>query len=281
MTIRGYQKLLLVLSDRTSEWHNHQQLELALDIAKSANEAKSSFLSNMSHDIRTPMNAITGFTTLLEKSADDPGKVRVYTAKIMSASRHLLRLINDVLDMSKIESGNTVLHVTEFHLRELLDELRSMILPLTSTHRQSFSIQLQNIYCNKLWGDPLRISQILLNLLSNSVKYTPKGGNICLLVRMQEASSHGRIHLLFEVEDDGIGIEPDFLHTIFEPFTREEGKIQNDVQGTGLGMAITKKSGGTDGRQISGEKHAQHRKPVFHRWNFAPPNLMNLSRKTP
>lgn len=251
VTIRGYQKLLLVLSDRTSEWHNHQQLELALDIAKSANEAKSSFLSNMSHDIRTPMNAITGFTTLLEKSADDPGKVRVYTAKIMSASRHLLRLINDVLDMSKIESGNTVLHVTEFHLRELLDELRSMILPLTSTHRQSFSIQLQNIYCNKLWGDPLRISQILLNLLSNSVKYTPKGGNICLLVRMQEASSHGRIHLLFEVEDDGIGIEPDFLHTIFEPFTREEGKSQNDVQGTGLGMAITKNLVELMGGQIS------------------------------
>lgn len=251
VTIRGYQKLLLVLSDRTSEWHNHQQLELALDIAKSANEAKSSFLSNMSHDIRTPMNAITGFTTLLEKSADDPGKVRVYTAKIMSASRHLLGLINDVLDMSKIESGNTVLHVTEFHLRELLDELRSMILPLTSTHRQSFSIQLQNIYCNKLWGDPLRISQILLNLLSNSVKYTPKGGNICLLVRMQEASSHGRIHLLFEVEDDGIGIEPDFLHTIFEPFTREEGKIQNDVQGTGLGMAITKNLVELMGGQIS------------------------------
>ena len=251
VTIRGYQKLLLVLSDRTSEWYNHQQLELALDIAKSANEAKSSFLSNMSHDIRTPMNAITGFTTLLEKSADDPGKVRVYTAKIMSASRHLLRLINDVLDMSKIESGNTVLHVTEFHLRELLDELRSMILPLTSTHRQSFSIQLQNIYCNKLWGDPLRISQILLNLLSNSVKYTPKGGNICLLVRMQEASSHGRIHLLFEVEDDGIGIEPDFLHTIFEPFTREEGKSQNDVQGTGLGMAITKNLVELMGGQIS------------------------------
>lgn len=251
VTIRGYQKLLLVLSDRTSEWHNHQQLELALDIAKSANEAKSSFLSNMSHDIRTPMNAITGFTTLLEKSADDPGKVRVYTAKILSASRHLLRLINDVLDMSKIESGNTVLHVTEFHLRELLDELRSMILPLTSTHRQSFSIQLQNIYCNKLWGDPLRISQILLNLLSNSVKYTPKGGNICLLVRMQEASSHGRIHLLFEVEDDGIGIEPDFLHTIFEPFTREEGKSQNDVQGTGLGMAITKNLVELMGGQIS------------------------------
>lgn len=251
VTIRGYQKLLLVLSDRTSEWHNHQQLELALDIAKSANEAKSSFLSNMSHDIRTPMNAITGFTTLLEKSVDDPGKVRVYTAKIMSASRHLLGLINDVLDMSKIESGNTVLHVTEFHLRELLDELRSMILPLTSTHHQSFSIQLQNIYCNKLWGDPLRISQILLNLLSNSVKYTPKGGNICLLVRMQEASSHGRVHLLFEVEDDGIGIEPDFLHTIFEPFTREEGKIQNDVQGTGLGMAITKNLVELMGGQIS------------------------------
>ena len=240
VSVCGCQKLLLVLSDRSSEWHNHQQLELALDIAKSANEAKSSFLSNMSHDIRTPMNAIIGFTSLLSESADDPPKVRDYAAKITSAGQHLLGLINDVLDMSKIESGETVLHIKEFDLQELLDELKNMILPLTTTHHQSFTIQLQDITCHKLCGDSLRISQILLNLLSNAVKYTPEGGNICLLVRMQEATSRSRLHLLFEVEDDGIGIEPDFLHTIFEPFTREEGKIQNEVQGTGLGMAITK-----------------------------------------
>ena len=240
VAVRGCKKVLLVLSDRSSEWHSHQQLEMALDIAKSANEAKSSFLSNMSHDIRTPMNAITGFTSLLSEEADNPSKVRDYAAKIMAASNHLLGLINDVLDMSRIESGKTVLHVAPFDLQELLDELNAMILPLATVHRQSFTIQAQDLTCKMLCGDPLRISQILLNLLSNAVKYTPEGGNICLSVRMQRPLSRGRLHLLFEVEDDGIGIEPDFLHTIFEPFTREEGKIQNEVQGTGLGMAITK-----------------------------------------
>lgn len=249
--VQGYKKVLLVLSDRSSEWHNHQQLELALDIAKSANEAKSSFLSNMSHDIRTPMNAITGFTSLLSESADDPAKVRDYAAKITAASQHLLGLINDVLDMSKIESGKLVIHVQAFDLQELLDELNTIILPLATTHHQSFTIQTQDLTCRKLYGDPLRISQILLNLLSNSVKYTPEGGNICLSVRMQGVTSRGRLRLLFEVEDDGIGIEPDFLHTIFEPFTREEGKIQNEVQGTGLGMAITKNLVDLMGGQIS------------------------------
>ena len=251
VTVRGYQKVLLVLSDRSSEWHNHQQLELALDIAKSANEAKSSFLSNMSHDIRTPMNAITGFTSLLSESADDPAKVRDYAAKITAASHHLLGLINDVLDMSKIESGKLVIHVQAFDLQELLNELKNMILPLTTTHHQSFTIQVQDLPCRKLYGDSLRISQVLLNLLSNAVKYTPEGGNICLSVRMQGVTSRGRLRLLFEVEDDGIGIEPDFLHTIFEPFTREEGKIQNEVQGTGLGMAITKNLVDLMGGQIS------------------------------
>lgn len=240
VTLHDEKRLLLVLSDRTSEWHNHQQLELALDIACSANEAKSSFLSNMSHDIRTPMNAISGFASLLEQCSDDPGRVRDYSGKILTASHHLLGLINDVLDMSKIESGNTALNITEFNLDALIDELRSMITPLASSHRQSFTIQMENIYCRLLWGDPLRISQVLLNLLSNSVKYTPEGGNICLTIRMGSITARGRIPLVFEVEDDGVGIEPDFLHSIFEPFTRETGKIQNEVQGTGLGMAITK-----------------------------------------
>ena len=253
VTVQGYKKVLLVLSDRSSEWHNHQQLELALDIAKSANEAKSSFLSNMSHDIRTPMNAIIGFTSLLSESSDDPAKVRDYAAKITSAGQHLLGLINDVLDMSKIESGKLVLHIQEFDLQKLLAELKNMILPLTTTHHQSFTVQVQDIPCQKLYGDSLRISQVLLNLLSNAVKYTPEGGNICLSVCMQGFTARGRLRLLFEVEDDGIGIEPDFLHTIFDPFTREEGKIQNEVQGTGLGMAITKNLVDLMGGQISVE----------------------------
>lgn len=240
VTLRGYQKLLLVISDRSGEYQNNMQLELALNIAKSANEAKSCFLSNMSHDLRTPLNAITGFSSLLREDANDPVLVRDYASKITTASHHLLGIINNVLDMSKIESGKTVLNIQMFDLQELLDKLNIMTLPLANAKGQTFTILQHNVFCKKLWGDSVRISQVLLNLLSNAVKYTPEGGNICLSVSMNQPFPHSRIHVIFSVEDDGIGIEEEFLRTIFEPFTRETDRIQENIQGTGLGMAITK-----------------------------------------
>ncbi len=221
------------------EIHN-QRLAEALQAAQIASNSKTTFLSNMSHDIRTPMNAVLGFTTLLAKDAEDPVKVREYTKKITASGQHLLSLINDVLDVSKIESGKVVLTVEEFTLNDLVSSVDAIIRPMAQARAQSFHLEVTGIKHEYLLGDETRINQILINLLSNSVKYTPEGGNIWFrIIGLKQRSSQYE-HIRIEVEDDGYGMTPEYLETIFDAFTRAENSTTNKVQGTGLGMAITK-----------------------------------------
>lgn len=221
------------------EIHNKQLAE-ALQAAQIASKSKTTFLSNMSHDIRTPMNAILGFTTLLAKDADNPAKVRDYTKKITASGQHLLSLINDVLDVSKIESGKVVLTIGEFTLNSLVSSVDAIIRPMAKEKAQNFYVSVTDINHEYLVGDETRINQILINLLSNAVKYTPEGGRIWFRIIGLEQRSSQYEHILIEVEDDGYGMTPEYLETIFDAFTRAENSTTNKVQGTGLGMAITK-----------------------------------------
>ncbi len=225
--------------ERERELHN-QQLAEALQAAQIASSSKTTFLSNMSHDIRTPMNAILGFTTLLAKDADNPGKVREYTKKITASGQHLLSLINDVLDVSKIESGKVVLTIGEFTLSNMVSSVDAIIRPMAREKGQEFEVLVSGVKQEHLIGDETRINQILINLLSNAVKYTQEGGNIWLRIigLGQHSSQYERIRI--EVEDNGYGMSQDYLAVIFDAFTRAENSTTNKVQGTGLGMAITK-----------------------------------------
>lgn len=225
--------------EQEREIHNKQLAE-ALQAAQIASNSKTTFLSNMSHDIRTPMNAVLGFTTLLAKDAENPDKVREYTKKIMASGQHLLSLINDILDVSKIESGKVVLTVEEFTLNDLVSSVDAIIRPMAQAREQRFSVEVTGIKHELLLGDETRINQILINLLSNAVKYTPKGGNIWLRIIGLKQRSGQYEHIRIEVEDDGYGMTQEYLKTIFDAFTRAENSTTNKVQGTGLGMAITK-----------------------------------------
>ncbi len=218
----------------------NRQLKEALQAAQIANHSKTMFLSNMSHDIRTPMNAILGFATLLAKDADSPDKVRNYTQKITASGQHLLSLINDVLDISKIESGKVVLTIGEFALNEMISSIDAIIRPAAKARNQEFSITVTGIRHERLIGDETRLNQILINMLSNAVKYTQEGGKICLRITGQKQYSSQFEHIRIEVEDNGYGMTPEYLETIFDAFTRAENSTTNKVQGTGLGMAITK-----------------------------------------
>ena len=244
LDIGGMEKYIIVMSDRTLDKKLNGKLQQALDAAKSANEAKSNFLSNMSHDIRTPMNAVVGFSVLLERNADKPELVREYTRKIMASSHHLLSLINDVLDMSKIESGKTNLTIARFSLPDLLEELNVIINPQAHAKNQDFTIRVQGTPPDELMGDRLRLNQVLLNILSNAVKYTPDNGKIEFTVQevtQQDAAATGQYtKLRFIVKDNGIGMSEEYVKEIFEPFSREKNSVVNKIQGTGLGMAITK-----------------------------------------
>ena len=214
--------------------------EQALQIAETANHAKSAFLGSVSHDIRTPMNAIIGFTTLLKDETDNPAMVREYAGRIETASQHLLSLINDVLDINKIESGSTTLNLVEMDLAEVIDEINAIIRPQAKAKNQIFDVHVSPLNYELLQGDKLRINQILINLLSNSVKYTPVGGKIEMRVEElpQVMKNYSRIR--FTVSDNGMGMSEEYLKVIFDPFTREETDDNYGIQGTGLGMAITK-----------------------------------------
>ncbi len=218
----------------------NKQLAEALQTAQIANNSKTTFLSNMSHDIRTPMNAILGFTTLLAKDADNPDKVREYLKKITASGQHLLSLINDILDISKIESGKVALTIGEFTLNDLVTSVDAIIRPAAKAKNQTFFVTVVGIKHEYLIGDETRINQILINLLSNAVKYTPEGGHIWFRIIGLEQHSSQFEHIRIEVEDDGYGMTPEYLSIIFDSFTREENSTTNKIQGTGLGMAITK-----------------------------------------
>ncbi len=230
-----------IMREREAERELHnKQLAEALHAAQLASNSKTTFLSNMSHDIRTPMNAVLGFTTLLAKDAGNPDKVREYTKKIMASGQHLLSLINDILDVSKIESGKVVLTVEEFTLSDLVSSIDAIVRPMAGARAQEFHVEVRDIKHERLLGDETRINQILINLLSNAVKYTPEGGNIWFrIIGLKQRSSQFE-HIRIEVEDDGYGMTQDYLKIIFDAFTRAENSTTNKVQGTGLGMAITK-----------------------------------------
>ncbi len=221
------------------ELHNSQLAE-ALRAAQIASNSKTTFLSNMSHDIRTPMNAVLGFTTLLAKDAENPAKVREYTKKITASGKHLLSLINDVLDVSKIESGKVVLTFEKFSLNDVVSSVDAIIQPMAKAKNQHFHVEVTGINHEYFMGDETRVNQILINLLSNAVKYTPEGGSIWFRIIGLKQRSAQYEHIRIEVEDNGYGMTQDYLETIFDAFTRAENSTTNKIQGTGLGMAITK-----------------------------------------
>ncbi len=218
----------------------NKQLAEALRAAQVASNSKTMFLSNMSHDIRTPMNAVLGFASLLSMDAENPVKVREYTKKIMASGQHLLSLINDILDISKIESGKVVLSFEPFTLNSLISSVDAIIQPMAKAKRQVFHVEVTGVKHEYLIGDETRINQILINLLSNAVKYTQEGGDIWFrMIGLKQRSSQYE-HIRIEVEDNGFGMTQEYLKTIFDAFTRAENSTTNKVQGTGLGMAITK-----------------------------------------
>ena len=212
----------------------------ALQTAENANKAKTDFLSNMSHDIRTPMNAIIGITSLIRHDAGNKAKVIEYADKIDISSQHLLGIINDVLDMSKIEAGKTVFKYSDFSILDLMQELDTIFHTQIYEKHQTFTIIKENIRHEWVNGDQVHLMQIFSNLLSNAIKYTQEGGKIQLLVEECETKSSVYAKYRFLVSDNGLGISADFKETIFDPFTRAESSVTNKVQGTGLGMAITK-----------------------------------------
>ena len=209
--------------------------------AEHANRAKSEFLSNMSHDIRTPMNGIVGMTAIASSNINNPEQVRDCLKKITLSSKHLLGLINDVLDMSKIESGKLTLNLDQISLRETMDSIVSIIQPQLRAKQQSFDVFIQDIQSELVCCDGVRLNQILLNLLSNALKFTPSGGRIT--VTLMQETSPADPHLVrnhFRVKDTGIGMSPEFQQRIFDSFTREDTTRVQKIEGTGLGMAITK-----------------------------------------
>lgn len=240
VNIQETNKYVFVLSDRTQEREMMQKMDAALTVAKNANNAKSNFLSNMSHDIRTPMNAITGFTLLLDKNANDENKVHEYTKKITSAATLLLELINNVLDMSKIESGKTQLTIEPFEIQKVLDDVYTVNSEAAHAKAQFFELHKIGNLNIMLMGDKLRVSQIFTNLISNAIKYTPTGGIIDFTVERLTQIKPLYAKLRFTVKDNGIGMSKEFMKTLYEPFMREKTKATNKIQGTGLGMAITK-----------------------------------------
>ena len=210
----------------------------ALYAAERASQAKTDFLSNMSHDIRTPMNAIVGLTTLMENELDQPEKLAEHLHKLESSGQLLLGIINNILDMSRIESGKTTLNVEPMHLPQQLDQLSTIIRAQANEKAQTFTVS-THLRHENLLADPTRLNQVLMNILSNAVKYTPRGGHIRFEVEELPRNEHYAKYS-FVVQDDGIGMSEAYQKTLFDPFTREERSGTNRVQGTGLGMAITK-----------------------------------------
>ena len=212
----------------------------ALVAAEHANRAKTAFLNNMSHDIRTPMNAIVGFTALAASHIDNKEQVKDYLSKISISSQHLLSLINDVLDMSRIESGKMTLDEAEIHLPDMIHDLRTIIHANVASKRLSLFIDTQDVVNEDIIADKLRLNQVFLNILSNAIKFTPNGGTISFRVVEKPVQLAGHTEFEFHIKDTGIGMSKEFQKTIFEAFTREKTSTISGIQGTGLGMAITK-----------------------------------------
>ena len=216
------------------------KLQVAVEKAETANRAKSTFLSNMSHDIRTPMNAIIGFTTLALSNIDDTDRVKDYLAKTLASSNHLLSLINDVLDMSRIESGKIHLEEVEVNLSDVLHDLKTIVSGQIYAKQLELYMDVMDVTDEDVYCDKTRLNQILLNLLSNAIKFTPAGGTVSVRVRQLAGKVRGCGQYEFRIKDNGIGMSQEFAQKIFEPFERERTSTVSRIQGTGLGMAITK-----------------------------------------
>ena len=216
------------------------KLQVAVEKAESANRAKSTFLSNMSHDIRTPMNAIIGFTTLALSNIDDTDRVKDYLGKTLASSNHLLSLINDVLDMSRIESGKIHLEEVEVNLSDVLHDLKTIVSGQIFAKQLELYMDVMDVTDEDVYCDKTRLNQILLNLLSNAIKFTPAGGTVSVRVRQLAGKVRGCGQYEFRIKDNGIGMSQEFAQKIFEPFERERTSTVSRIQGTGLGMAITK-----------------------------------------
>ena len=238
--VEGKTKYILVMSDRTADKQVNQALSDAVAAAETANRAKSTFLSNMSHDIRTPMNAIIGFTTLAISNLDDQERVKDYLTKTLASSNHLLSLINDVLDMSRIESGKIHLEEVEVNLSDVLHDLKTIVSGQIHAKQLELYMDAMDVTDEDVCCDKTRLNQILLNLLSNAIKFTPAGGTVSVRVRQLSGQAHGCGQYEFRIKDNGIGMSPEFAKRIFEPFERERTSTVSRIQGTGLGMAITK-----------------------------------------
>lgn len=219
---------------------SHQELETALLRAESANSAKTTFLNNMSHDIRTPMNAIIGFTSLAASHVENKERVKEYLSKIAVSSEHLLSLINDILDMSRIESGKVKISENPLHLPDLLHDIRTIVQPNIVSRQLDFLIDTVDVRNEDIIADKLRLTQVLLNIMSNGIKFNKVGGTISLRIRQTKSAPNGYGTYQFIIRDTGIGMKPEFQKHIFESFTREESSTVSKIQGTGLGMAITK-----------------------------------------
>ena len=238
--VAGRTKYILVMSDRTADRKINQALSEAVAAAEAASRAKSTFLSNMSHDIRTPMNAIIGFTTLAVSNIDNQERVKDYLTKTLSSSRHLLALINDILDMSRIESGKLQLEETEVNLAEMLHDIKTIVGGQVHAKQLELYMDVLDVTDEDVYCDRTRMGQILLNLLSNAIKFTPAGGTVSVRVRQLAGTVRDCAQYEFRVRDNGIGMSPEFAQKIFEPFERERTSTVSRIQGTGLGMAITR-----------------------------------------
>ena len=238
--VEGRAKYILVMSDRTADKQVNQALSNAVAAAETANRAKSTFLSNMSHDIRTPMNAIIGFTTLALSNIDDTERVKDYLGKTLASSNHLLSLINDVLDMSRIESGKIHLEEVETNLSDVLHDLKTIVSGQVYAKQLELYMDAMDVTDEDVYCDKTRLNQVLLNLLSNAIKFTPAGGTVSVRVRQLAGKVRGCGQYEFRIKDNGIGMSPEFAQKIFEPFERERTSTVSKIQGTGLGMAITK-----------------------------------------
>lgn len=247
------QKAVFQEENRKIQLASMEALKAEKRKADIANMSKSDFLTNMSHDIRTPMNAIVGLANLMEHDKDDPALMSIYIHKIQVSSQHLLSLINDVLDMSKIESGEVILGNEPVSLAEQVAQVNSIIRPRVDEHKQTFVIRTHEIAHEFLLGDAVRLRQLLINILSNAVKYTQEGGSISLDMAELPSADNDKVTIEICVTDNGCGMDPEFLKHIFDPFTRAESSTINKVQGTGLGMAITKNIIDLMGGQITAQ----------------------------
>ncbi len=239
--LKAFVGVSCIQDEMSRELQQRKLFEGALDRARSADSAKSTFLTNMSHDIRTPMNAIIGFTNIASTHLDDRDRVKDALDKIRTSSNHLLSLINDVLDMSRIESGRLTISENRCDLRQIVENIQGIMTPQMTGKGLDFTVSMQTVVNPEVFCDETRVTQILLNLLSNAVKYTPPGGKVNLTI-LQKPCISGRRYCgyVFKVSDTGIGIGKDFISHVFEPFERETGRTGINTYGSGLGMSIAK-----------------------------------------